>query len=162
MAEAAGWPASTTLPPVPEVTLVTQLLQLHQPHEDYQHPNLVSLSLWKTEVVVFGGGHQQCQWHVAGHRLKRTEPFIHLGMLFYEDRHIKHAVQHRLARGYAQQVSIFSRYIGLGCANSVQRLLRSQQAIQQPCASYVFYASEVWAPASACIGLEGWHGLKKM
>ena len=70
-------------------------------------------------------------------------------MLFHEDRHIKHAVQHRLARGYAAQGSIFSRYAGLGCANSVQLLVRLQQAILRPCASY---ACEVWAPASACIG----------
>ena len=57
--------------------------------------------------------------------------------------------QHRLARGYAAQGSIFSQYAGLGCANSVQLLVRLQQAILQPCASY---ACEVWAPASACIG----------
>ena len=66
-----------------------------------------------------------------------------------EDRHIKRAVQHRLARGYASHGSIFSRYTGLGCAKSVQLLLRLQQAILQPCASY---ACEVWALASACIG----------
>ena len=41
----------------------------------------------------------------------------------------KHAVQHRLARGHAAQGSIFSRYAGLGCANSVQLLVRLQQAI---------------------------------
>ena len=111
--------------------------------------NGLTISVLKTEVVVFGGGHQQCQWHVGGHRLKRSESFIYLGMLFHEDRHIKHAVQHRLARGYAAQGSIFSRYAGLGCANSVQLLVRLQQAILQPCASY---ACEVWAPASACIG----------
>ena len=79
----------------------------------------------------------------------RSKSFIYLGMLFHEDRHIKHAVQHRLARGYVSQKSIFSRYTGLGCANSVQLLLPLQQAILQPCA---FYTCEVWAPASACIG----------
>ena len=56
-------------------------------------------------------------------------------------------IQHLLARGYASQGSIFSRYTGLGCANFVQLLL--QQAILQPCAAY---ACEVWAPATACIG----------
>ena len=81
--------------------------------------------------------------------LKRSESFIYLGMLFHEDQHIKHAVQHRLARGYAAQESIFSRYTGLGWANFVQILGRLQQAILQPCASY---ACEVRAPASACIG----------
>ena len=86
---------------------------------------------------------------LGGHGLKRSESFIYLGRQFHEDRHIKHAVQHRLARGYAAQGSIFSRYTGLGCANSVQLLVRLQQAILQPCASY---ACEVWAPASACIG----------
>ena len=111
--------------------------------------NGLTISVLKTEVVVFGGGHQQRQWHVGGHRLERSESFIDLGMLFHEDRHIKHALQHCLARGYAAQGSILSRYTGLGCANSVQLLVRLQQAILQPCASY---ACEVWAPASACIG----------
>ena len=39
--------------------------------------------------------------------------------------------------------------LGLAVQNSVQLLLRLQQAILQSCASY---ACEVWAPASACIG----------
>ena len=47
--------------------------------------NGLAISIPKTEVVVFGGGHQQCQWHVRGHGLKRSESFIHLGMLFHED-----------------------------------------------------------------------------
>ena len=90
----------------------------------------------------------------SGHRLKRSDSFIYLGMLFHAGRrrtdvYTKHAVQQRLARGYASQGSIFSRYNGLGCANSVHLLLRLQQAILQSCASY---ACEVWAPASACIG----------
>ena len=125
------------------------LQQLLDTMQSFCVTNGLTISVLKTEVVVFGGGHQQCQWHVGGHRLKRSESFIYLGMLFHEDRHIKHAVQHRLARGYAAQGSIFSRYAGLGCANSVQLLVRLQQAILQPCASY---ACEVWAPASACIG----------
>ena len=125
------------------------LQQLLDTMQSFCVTNGLTISIPRTEVVVFGGGHQQCQWHVGGHCLKRSESFIYLGMLFHEDRHIKHAVQHRLARGYASQGSIFSRYTGLGCANSVQLLLRLQQAILQPCASY---ACEVWAPASACIG----------
>ena len=78
--------------------------------------NGLTISIPKTEVVVFGGGHQQCHWHVGRHRLKRSESFIYLGMLFHEDQHIKHTVQHRLTGGHAAQGSIFSRYTGLGCA----------------------------------------------
>ena len=125
------------------------LQQLLDTMQSFCVTNGLTISIPKTEVVVFGGGHQQCQWHVGGHCLERSESFIYLGMLSHEDRHIKHAVQHRLARDHAAQGSIFSRYTGLGCANSVQLLLRLQQAILQPCASY---ACEVWAPASACIG----------
>ena len=44
--------------------------------------------------------------------------------------------------------SIFSRYSHLQCANSVQLLVRLQQAILLPCASY---DCEVWAPADAAI-----------
>ena len=111
--------------------------------------NGLTVSILKTEVVVLGGGHQQCLWHVGDHRLTHSESFIHLGMLFHEDKLIKHVVQHRLARGYASQNFIFSRYTELGSAYSVQLLVRSQQAILQPCVSY---ACEVWAPASACFG----------
>ena len=116
--------------------LAQGLQQLLDTMQSFCVTNGLTISVLKTEVVVFGGGHQQCQWHVGGHRLKRSESFIYLGMLFHEDRHIKHAVQHRLARDYAAQGSIFSRYTGLGCANSVQLLVRLQQAILQPCASY--------------------------
>ena len=108
-----------------------ELQQLLDTMQSFCVTNGLTISISKTEVVVFGGGHQQCQWHVGG--LKRSESFIYLGMLFHEDRHIKHAIQHRLAKGYASQGSIFSRYTGLGCANSVQLLLRSQQVILQPC-----------------------------
>ena len=146
-------PASACIGPFRNLLLLSPsaqgLQQLLDTMQSFCVTNGLTISVLKTEVVVFGGGHQQCQWHVGGHRLKRSESFIYLGMLFHEDRHIKHAVQHRLARGYAAQGSIFSRYAGLGCANSVQLLVRLQQAILQPCASY---ACEVWAPASACIG----------
>ena len=45
--------------------------------------------------------------------------------------------------------SIFSLYSDLQCANSVQMLVRLQQAILQPCASY---GCGVWAPADAATG----------
>ena len=109
----------------------------------------LTISIPKTEVVVFGGGHHPCAWAVAGQQLQRSQSFTYLGMLFHEDRHIKHAIQHRHAKALASLGSIFSRYRDLECANSVQLLIRLQQAILQPCASY---ACEVWAPAAAVAG----------
>ena len=70
-------------------------------------------------------------------------------MLFHEDRHIKHAITHRHGRALASLGSIFSRYSGQECANSVQLLIRLQAAILQPCASY---GCEVWAPSAATLG----------
>ena len=74
--------------------------------------------------------------------------FTYLGMLFHEDGKIKHAVQARFNKACASVGSIFSRYFNLQCANSVQLLVRLQQPILQPCASY---GCEVWAPADADI-----------
>ena len=69
-------------------------------------------------------------------------------MRFHEDGKIRHAVQARFSKACASVGSIFSRYSQLQCANSVQLLVRLQQAILQPCASY---GCEVWAPADASI-----------
>ncbi len=111
--------------------------------------NGLTIGIPKTEIVVFGGGHHACVWSVAGQQLQRSQSFTYLGMLFHEDRHIKHAIKHRQARALASLGSIFSRYRDLECANSVQLLIRLQQAILQPSASY---ACEVWAPAAAATG----------
>ena len=59
------------------------------------------------------------------------------------------SMQFSIAWLEAMRLRGLSSYTGLGCANSVHLLLRLQQAILQPCASY---ACEVWAPTSACIG----------
>ena len=69
-------------------------------------------------------------------------------VLFHEDSKITHAVQARFNKACASVGSIFSRYSQLQWANSVQLLVRLQQAILQPCASY---GCEVWAPADAAI-----------
>ena len=62
--------------------------------------------------------------------------FTYLGMLFHEDRHIKHAIRARYSKACASVGAIYSRYSKLECANSVQPLVRLQQAILQPSASY--------------------------
>ena len=110
--------------------------------------NGLTISIPKTEVVVFGGGHHDCAWKVAGQHLQRSKSFTYLGMLFHEDRKIKRAIQARFSKACASVGSIFSRYYHLQCVNSVQLLVRLQQAILQPCASY---GCEVWAPADAAI-----------
>ena len=46
------------------------LQQLLDTMQSFCVTNGLTISTPKTEVVVFGGGHQQCQWHVGGHRLK--------------------------------------------------------------------------------------------
>ena len=81
--------------------------------------------------------------------LQRSQSFTYLGMLFHEDRSIKHAVHSRFNKACGAVGSIFSRYSNLQCANSVQLLIRLQQAILQPCASY---GCEIWAPAAAAQG----------
>ena len=118
----------------------------------------LTISVTKTEVVVFGGGHHGCAWKVAGRHLKRSQSFTHLGMLFRENRKIKHAVQARLSKACASVGSIFSRYPNLQCANSVQLLVRLQQATLQPCASY---GCEIGTPADAAfVPLRGLQSLQ--
>ena len=51
------------------------LQQLLDTMQSFCVTNGLTISVLKTEVVVFGGGHQQCQWHVGGHRLKRSKIF---------------------------------------------------------------------------------------
>ena len=48
--------------------------------------NGLTISIPKTDIVVFGGGHHDCVWKVAGQHLKRSKSFTYLGMLFHEDR----------------------------------------------------------------------------
>ena len=67
-------------------------------------------------------------------------------VMFHEDRHIKH-VRSSIAWVEVMRLRGLCSHDTLGLA--VQLLVRLQQAILQPCASY---ACEVWAPASACIG----------
>ena len=124
------------------------LQQLLDSMQSFCAANGLTISIPKTEVVVFGGGHHDCVWKVAGQHLKRSKSFTYLGMLFHEDSKIRHAVQARFCKACASVGSIFSRYSQLQCANSVQLLVRLQQAILQPCASY---GCEVWAPADAAI-----------
>ena len=124
------------------------LQQLLDSMQSFCAANGLTISRPKTEIVVFGGGHHDCVWKVAGQHLKRSKSFTYLGMLFHEDSKIGHAVQARFSKACASVGSIFSRYCQLECANSVQLLVRLQQAILQPCASY---SCEVWAPADAAI-----------
>ena len=72
--------------------LAQGLQQLLDTLQSFCVTNGLTISIPKTEVVVFGVGHQPRQWHVGSHRLKRSESFIYLGMLFHEDRDIKHAI----------------------------------------------------------------------
>ena len=110
--------------------------------------NGLTISVAKTEVVVFGGGYHMCTWKVAGHDLKRSQSFTYLGMLFHEDQHIKHAIHARYSKACASVGAIYSRYSKLNCANSVQLLVRLQQAILQPSA---LYGCEIWAPSAAAV-----------
>ena len=120
------------------------LQQLLDSMKSFCAANGLTISIPKTEIVVFGGGHHDCVWKVAGQHLKRSKSFTYLGMLFHEDSKIKPASA-RLAPSVG---SIFSRYSQLQCANSVQLLVKLQQAILQPYASYF---CKVWAPADAAI-----------
>ena len=70
--------------------------------------NGLTISVPKTEVVVFGGGHHDCAWKVAGQHLTCSQSFTYLGMLFHEDRNITHAVQARFNKACASVGSIFS------------------------------------------------------
>ena len=108
----------------------------------------LTISVAKTEVVVCGGGYHMCTWTGAGQDLKRSQSFTCLGMLFHEDRHIMHASHARYSKACASVGAIYSRYSKLECANSVQLLVRLQQAVLQPSA---LYGCEIWAPSAAAV-----------
>ena len=98
------------------------LQQLLDSMQSFCAANGLTISIPKTEVVVFGEGHHDCAWKVAGQHLKRSKSFTYLGMLFHEDSKIRHAIQARFSKACASVTSvwsIFSRYSHLQCANSV-------------------------------------------
>ena len=95
------------------------LQQLLDSMQSFCAANGLTISIPKTEVVVFGGGHHDCVWKVAAQHLKRSKSFTYLGMLLHEDSKIRHAVQARFSKACASVGSIFSRYSQLQCANSV-------------------------------------------
>ena len=68
--------------------------------------NGLTISIPTTEVVVFGEGHHDCAWKVAGQHLKRSKSFTYLGMRFHEDGKIRHAVQARFSKACASVGSI--------------------------------------------------------
>ena len=124
------------------------LQQLLDSMQSFCAANGLTISVPKTEVVVFGGGHHDCAWKLAGQHSIRSQSFTYPGMLFHEDRKIKHALQVRFSKACASVGSIFSQYSNLQCASSVQLLVRLQQAILQSCASF---GCEIWAPADAAV-----------
>ena len=67
------------------------LQQLLDSMQSFCAANGLTISIPKTEIVVFGGGHHDCVWKVAGQHLKRSKSFTYLGMLFHEDGKIRHA-----------------------------------------------------------------------
>ena len=74
------------------------LQQLLDSMQSFCTANGLTISVPKIEVVVFGGGHHARAWKVAGQHLIRRQSFTYLGMLFHEDRKIKHAVQARFSK----------------------------------------------------------------
>ena len=74
------------------------LQQLLDSTQSFCAANGLTINVPKIEVVVFGAGHHDCAWNfhrVAGQDLKRSQSFTYLGMLFHEDKKIRHAVQAR-------------------------------------------------------------------
>ena len=122
--------------------------------------NGLTISIPKTKVALFGQGHHDCAWKVAGQDLKCSQSFTYQGMLFHEDEKIKQftaAVQARFIRSCASVTSvgsIFSRYYNLQCANLEQLLVRLQQATLQPQAGFAAavpqYTRLVWLWSLAC------------
>ena len=102
--------------------------------------NGLTISIPKTEVVVFGGGHCNASgmWGAIASSVVNVSYILACCFMRTGTSNTQSSI-----------AWLEAMYVWLGCANSVQLLLRLQQAILQPCASYV---CEVWAPASACIG----------
>ena len=68
-----------------DVALVSEsaqgLQQLLDSMQSFCDANGLTISIPKTEVVVFGGGQYDCAWKVAGQHLKCSQPFTYLHTL---------------------------------------------------------------------------------
>ena len=51
------------------------LQQLLDSMQSFCAANGLTISIPKTEIVVFGGGHHDCVWKVAGQHLERSKSF---------------------------------------------------------------------------------------
>ena len=69
---------------VPLSNTASGLRQLLDSMQGFCLANGLTISIPKTEVVVFGGGHHTCAWAVAGQQLQRSQSFTSLGTLFHD------------------------------------------------------------------------------
>ena len=116
----------------------------------------LTISVAKSEVVVFHGASLAGAWSVGGQALPRSQSFKYLGLVFHESGRadsVFHQLHHASLGAHAR---LRANFAGLGCATSCPMKRRLFNTLVTPAASY---GSEVWG--THCVGA-GSPGMAKL
>ena len=101
----------------------------------------LTISVAKTEVVVFHGADIEGSWSLHGLALPRSSSFKYLGLVFHESGGLGPMLRQLHSAGQGARAKLQANYGRLGCTNSVPMLLRLFSAVVAPALSY---GCEVW------------------
>ena len=105
----------------------------------------LTISIAKSEVVVFHGTSTGRVWSVCGRPLPQSQSFKYLGLVFHESGQAD-SMFHQLHRaGQGAQARLRASFAGLGCASSFPMKRRLFNTLVTPAASY---GCEVWGTHS--------------
>ena len=101
----------------------------------------LTISVTKTEVVVFHGAGIQDSWSSHGLALPRPSSFNYLGLGFHESVSLGPIMRQLHSASQSARAKLQANYGRLGCMTSVPMLLRLSSTLVAPAVSY---GCEVW------------------
>ena len=101
----------------------------------------LTISIAKTEVVVFHGAGIEGSWSLHGFALPRSSAFGYLGLVFHESGGLGPMLRQLYSAGQGARARFQANYGRLGCTMSVPMLLRLFSVVVAPAISY---GCEVW------------------
>ena len=115
---------------------VVALQQLIDGMHDFYNCAGLTISVAKTEVVVFHGMGVSGVWSVGGHLLPRSESFKYLGLVFHESGQVDVMFQRLYRNALGSVARLVSSFKQLGCSSSLPMKRRLFATLVAPAASY--------------------------